>query len=440
VTDSEGFIALRASWTALWSRLDRPHVFSSFDWCWSAWSLVARPRGCRLRLLCGRLDGRLVLIWPMMEDGNVLRMLSSETLEYRDVLVESSAHATRWVEDAWTHVTGATRATTYLFQNLRLPSVLSTRLAEVPRARQFGGGWCPLVSLERFRDWDAYAKTLPKSLMSDQRRQWKRLRAAHPGVAFRVVDAAESIEPVMDWICRHKIAWSQSRGTRVWFNAADIFAMLKAVARAALPDGRLVLATLSDGDATMSAGWGYACGSEFLFHAFAYDEAYATYSPSRLFQEGLLRHCFDRGFRTFDFMPGQEAYKRVWATEYVRQESYLGTFNWRGALLLQLSATKASDAPPALHRAYRALPRPWRNVLYRGLRSYRLVNRALNLKPIPKPDAAPCSTAALLDVVREERRIASKPTTVSGERAGSRETASIDATRTPSGESLSASS
>jgi hypothetical protein len=37
----------------------------------------------------------------MMEDSHVLRKLSSETLEYRDILVEPSEHASQWVDDAW---------------------------------------------------------------------------------------------------------------------------------------------------------------------------------------------------------------------------------------------------------------------------------------------------------------------------------------------------
>ena len=43
-------------------------------------------------------------------------------------------------------------------------------------------------------------------------------------------------------------------------------------------------------NATVSAGWGCVCGGEFLGHAFAYDKAYATYSPSRLFVESVLQH------------------------------------------------------------------------------------------------------------------------------------------------------
>jgi CelD/BcsL family acetyltransferase involved in cellulose biosynthesis len=386
--ESGGFQSLQQPWNALWTRLDRPHLFSSFEWCWNAWRLVAEGRGYKLRLVCGWLEERLVLIWPMMEDGGVLRMLSSETLEYRDIIVEPSEHAARWIDDAWSHVLATTHASTFLFQNLRLPNALGTKLAKVTSARRIGGGWCPLVGLDRFADWDAYARTLPKSLISDQRRQWKRLRQALPGVSFRLIDNARMIEPVMDWISRHKLRWGQERGNpTVWFSSEDIHALLKSVAERTLEDGRLVLATLSAGDKTISAGWGYICGGEFLFHAFAYDLAYATYSPSRLFLENLLQYCISNGIRTLDFMPGEEAYKRIWATDYVGTESYIGPLNWRGMLLLRLARLKSSAPSVVLRRLYRKLPGRWRETMQRRLRTYRLVNQALALKPTPKPQA-----------------------------------------------------
>jgi len=101
IRESDGFQSLREPWNALWADLDNAQLFSSFDWCWNAWRLIAERRGCELRLVSGWLDGHLVLVWPMMIDSGVLRMLSSETFEYRDIIVKPSGHASRWVEDAW---------------------------------------------------------------------------------------------------------------------------------------------------------------------------------------------------------------------------------------------------------------------------------------------------------------------------------------------------
>src|SRR5262249_47013657 len=150
----------------------------------------------------------------------------------------------------------------------------------------------------------------------------------------------------------------------------------------------LVLATLSDGDTTVSAGWGYVCGSEFLFHVFTYDAAYENYSPSRLFLESLVRWCFRKGIRTFDFMPGEEPYKRIWATDDVRTESYIGPLSWRGACLLRLARLTpvGTGTSVVIKRLYRMLPVRMRDIAQRRLRDYLLIADALNLKlASPRP-------------------------------------------------------
>ena len=150
----------------------------------------------------------------MMEDNRVLRLLSSETLEYRDILVEPSDHKSQWVHQAWSYLASSTQADGFIFQNLRCPAALSRELAQVSTAKPIGGGWCPVIRLDRFANWDDYAASLPKTLISDQRRQWKRIRQALPGLSFQIIDQRDKIRPVMDWISQHKVSWAKARGNR----------------------------------------------------------------------------------------------------------------------------------------------------------------------------------------------------------------------------------
>jgi CelD/BcsL family acetyltransferase involved in cellulose biosynthesis len=101
--------------------------------------------------------------------------------------------------------------------------------------------------------------------------------------------------------------------------------------------------------------------------------------------ENLLQYGFRNGIRTIDFMPGQEAYKHIWATDYVRTESYIGPLNRRGELLLRLSRLKFSAPPAVLRHLYRILPGSWRDAVQQRLRTYRLLNGALTLKPTAEP-------------------------------------------------------
>ena len=388
ITDSEGFRSLRAEWVSLCSRANRSHLFSSFDWWLNAWLFYAEPLGQKLRLVTGRHDGRLLLVWPLVTDRRTLRMLSTGMFEYRDVIVEPSGFAGQWVRQAWSYVQSSVDADVFILQNLRMPSALATELRQQPAATPIGGGWCPLIRLDRFADWDAYAATLPKSLIADQRRQWKRMSRDMPGISFQVIDCEDELARVMEWIRLQKIAWAEARQLFPgWYVTARKWENLRRAARSALAEGRLIMVALGDGDRIVSAGWGFDCGDEYLFHAYAYDAAYSTYSPSRLLVERLVRTCFDRGIRSFDFMPGGEPYKRTWATDYVQTESYVGPLNWRGACLLRLAKMNplSGSVAETVRPLYRRLPRPARDRLGRVLGALSTVTDAQTLKPPAPP-------------------------------------------------------
>jgi CelD/BcsL family acetyltransferase involved in cellulose biosynthesis len=388
ITDSEGFRSLRAEWASLCSRSNRSHLFSSFDWWLNAWLFYAEPLGQKLRLVTGRHDGRLLLVWPLVTDRRTLRMLSTGMFEYRDVIVEPSGFAGQWVRQAWSYVQSSVDADVFIFQNLRMPSALATELRQQPAASPIGGGWCPLIRLDRFADWDAYAATLPRSLIADQRRQWKRMSRDMPGISFQVIDCEDELERVMEWIRRHKIAWAEARQlVPGWCITVRKWENLRRAASMALAEGRLIAVALRDGDRIVSAGWGFICGDEYLFHAFSYDAACSTYSPSRLLLERLVRTCFDRGIRSFDFMPGERPFKRTWATDYVPTESYVGPLNWRGACLLRLAKMKplSGSVAETVRPLYRRLPRPARDKLRYVLGALSMVTDAGALQPPAPP-------------------------------------------------------
>lgn len=390
VSGTEQFVALRAEWNALCARAGLPHVFASFDWWLVAWTHVAAPRGNELWILTGRIDGRLVLVWPMMLRDRVLRMLTSHTLEYRDVIAEPSEYLSNWLDQAWSYAVSASGADVFLLQNLPSSGYLGRRLSSTPGASIVQTGWRQVIRFDRFGGVDAYWSALPRALAADQRRQWKRLRQALPGVSFRLVTRSDAAADVMEWIATHKITWAEARGQQaVWFTNADVRAALQAAAEAAAASGTLVMASLSDGATTVSAGWGYVCGDEFMLHAFAYDAAYSKYSPSRLLLECMMRHCHERGLRTFDLMSGDEGYKRIWATDVVRLDSYAGHFNWRGAWLLRLGRIRHAGqmAPAVIKRMYRWLPKRARNLVEGRLRAYDTINFVMHVAPAVEPGA-----------------------------------------------------
>lgn len=335
VDSADDLLQLQDEWNLLYEGVGTQHFFHSFAYCWHVWRSVGEKMGYKLHVIVGRQEGVLVLVWPLMIAGRVLRMLSSGTLEYRDLIVDKSAHADAWMNQAWEFVSKTPSVDLFHFQNLREPSNLQRLLSGRHRAKPVGGGWCPVIRLSRYDSWDSYALQLPRSMRSDQRRQWARTRDLIPDISFEIVEDPTQIDSMIDWIMDQKIRWLKAKALNANnFGSAEMRDLFKELSKS--PRGRdgLVLARLSDAHTTISAGFGYRFRNEFLFHVFAYDTAWANLSPSRLFLEQLLRWCISEKIETFDFMPGLEPFKEVWADDLVRTDSYMGSLTRWGSFLL----------------------------------------------------------------------------------------------------------
>lgn len=316
VENSDAFEALSTDWQNLCARTSAHHYFQTFDWPWRAWQRVAMVRGRRLCILVGRWHGQVVLLWPLMRDGHQVRLIASDKVEYRDLIVEDGPHTQSWMSAAWTAVKSLQGIDLLLFQDIKSDSNLA-RLMEANSQK----GWkherrSRVISLDRFENWNDYAKTLPKKLLSDQRRQWRRIGSRGDEVKFETINSKEGIQAGLDWMVHHKLAWLKaSEIDEVTFGSPEYRAFITSVVQNAFDTKHLFFAKLSVGDNIVAAGLGYRYGTEFTFHMFTYDAAWQNFSPARLLLENIVRWCFNNGVTLFDFMPGEENYKGIWASD-----------------------------------------------------------------------------------------------------------------------------
>lgn len=356
---------LQWEWEALRARARRTFYSQSFDYLLGAWTLIAGPRNRRLAVLTGRFHGRLVLLLPLIESGPHLHFLSSEKFEYRDVIVEDAPEADHWVRSALAAVRRRRDHACLDLQNMPMDGMLGRILREEGKAgvSMVGNTW--LIPLDRYEGWEDYAATRPARLMADQRRQWRRVEKISPDFGFHPA-GADDLERLVPWVFDHKLRWARDRGINTGVFATPGYqAFTREVLRRGLDSGTSVLGWLGDADRIASAGFGHIDGDRFIFYMFAYDEAYAAYSPSRLLQERLIRIAFDRGLRLFDFLPGPEVYKSVWADPVQAMMGVLQPLNAYGHLRLAWSRDLAPRvrSHPLVSRCYTALPTALRNRL-----------------------------------------------------------------------------
>lgn len=343
VETSDAFKALEAEWRSLCSRIGDHHYFQSFSWQWQAWQQIAKVRKRGLCLLVGRSNGRVVLLWPLMRDGHQIRLLASDKVEYRDLVVEAGPYARPWMAMAWNAVKDLKGINFFLFQDVKTDS----NLAQMLEANNLGGfkhaRRANVIRLDQFRDWDDYARSLPKKLRSDQGRQWRRIAGTGGEVTFETFDSKDDLQVGLDWMFHHKIDWLKANEiNEESFGSPEYRTFINSVVQDASDTGHLFFAKLSVGDTIVAAGLGYKFGAEFTFHMFTYDAAWENYSPARLLLENIIKWCFDNGVTTFDFMPGEESYKRIWASDEFYVTDYIIPITAHGWLVTKWHASGLS--------------------------------------------------------------------------------------------------
>jgi CelD/BcsL family acetyltransferase involved in cellulose biosynthesis len=323
VTDNVGFRELEPAWRALGVRSRSNQIFQDFDWCWRSWECVAAPLDRRLRILVGRVDGRVVLIWPCMIAGPYLRLLSCELFQFSDVLVEAGPDSGAWLRAALRALRGL-GGQALLLKELRADSVLSDHLRRYPaRGLKRTSQRVRLLHLDRYASWDAYLGRLPRQLRADQRRQWRRIEASAPGIRFELVNDRMAQRNTIRWIFDRKVAWLKERNASAEFlDSREYRRFCESVCDDLHARGITFVGRLVAGTAIIAAVIGFFREEYFTFFMFAYDPAWHRYSPGRLVMERCIRHCFDQGVTTFDFMLGDEDYKEKWSDEDHVVEDY----------------------------------------------------------------------------------------------------------------------
>jgi CelD/BcsL family acetyltransferase involved in cellulose biosynthesis len=118
IDDLASFEALEADWNALFEAVAGPgQVFQAYGWCWQ-WCRHYLPAGLhpsrRLAVVTGRIDGRLVLVLPLVAERRAglteLLWLGEPVSQYGDLLVTPEACHIGTLRAAWSLAVEATRA------------------------------------------------------------------------------------------------------------------------------------------------------------------------------------------------------------------------------------------------------------------------------------------------------------------------------------------
>lgn len=303
---SEEFDTLEAEWAALWARVGDATPFQHPAW-YRVW-LRHFGNGASPVFLSIRRGEHLVGVAALDMDREEARQLGDHHVQdYAGPLAlggEEAAVAAgvlEWLREDLTP--GA------VFWGLAKDSPMRDALAEAAEA----GGWessesheavCPGVDLPG--DFEAFVGGLSKHDRHELRRKMRNFEAAG-AVEFTSLAEASAVAGEMDTLFRLMRA---SRGDKDEFLTPVMEAFFRDLATTFAELGMLRLAKLTLDGVTVAMTLSFEhAGTTFLYNS-GYDPEFSRLAVGLVSKASAIRESIERGGKRFDFLRGDEEYKR----------------------------------------------------------------------------------------------------------------------------------
>lgn len=347
--------ALEPEWTELCGRAAEHHCSQTIYWARHAWTYVSRHGGCRLRVVVGREQGRLVLVWPLVI-RNHLAWRQADWLgsgnEYRDVLVDRDLAHSEWIDAAWRVITGRLGV-----DLVRCPAIRpEAAVASLLRQQAAAAVWqapALYIPIDQWPDWQTASRGMNSKLRRELRRRRRRL-SERGHVIFRALDDLAQVERAVSWLIAQKRAWAQRKTMRIGRLQSSAYEhFLTGVARDALRVGHLLLGVLELDGKILAAQLSFVAGSRMELYMISYDREWKSYGPGLLLLNEMIALSFEEQLRTVDFRTGLEAFKHNFLSEQTGTNEYIVPCSRWGACYV---VWRRSPLRAAIKSGYRALP------------------------------------------------------------------------------------
>jgi len=193
---------------------------------------------------------------------------------------------------------------------------------------------CPQFQLPA--SWDAYLAGLSANRRQILRRKERGLHRDHT-VTITDYDGERLESGWEHLLALHRMRWEEDGGGA--FSDPRIVRMQRRFADEMAGQGRLWLATL-DVDGQPAAAWyGFASDTTVYFYQGGRDPRWDRDSVGLVLMAVMIRRAIERGFRTFNFLRGDDPYKRQWTSEaQTTGEFVVFRAGWRGLSLRLLDS------------------------------------------------------------------------------------------------------
>ena len=205
-----------------------------------------------------------------------------------------------------------------VLSNLAPYAPVAQRLAQAMAARGHATRRQPLwvcPHLELAGDWETYLKSVTRSRRQALRYMEKNLRRHH-SVTLTDYDGERVEEGWRRLVSLHERRWADGAGDGGGgaFRDPRVDRLHRRFAAELARRGQLWLTTL-DVDGEPAAAWyGFTCDDTAYFYQSGRDPRWERESVGQVLLAMMVRRAMERGLKRFDFLRGEDPYKRQWTT------------------------------------------------------------------------------------------------------------------------------
>lgn len=309
--DVVAFDVLHAEWNELLSRSPLDQIFYTWEWH-STWWQAYHPG--RLWIVTCRDDqARLVGIAPWFIDSqDIVRTIGCEDVtDYLDIIVDRScidlvfqALCTFLVE----HKSAYNRIE---LCNIPQASPTLDRFSDLLTRHQFvvqiePQEVCPVIELPN--EWEIYVESLEKKQRHELRRKLRRIKGSSEVVDWYIVNASHDIYEELE--CYLYLMASGDLEKRQFLQNEHNAKFFRDFMPIAFANGWLQLCFLVVNGERVAAYLNFDYNNRIMvYNSGLSHEKYSHLSPGIVLLAYTIRYAIENGYKAFDFLRGDEAYK-----------------------------------------------------------------------------------------------------------------------------------
>ncbi|TPJ66502.1 GNAT family N-acetyltransferase [Mesorhizobium sp. B2-7-1] len=334
VTSAVRLAEIAPAWSALWQRAGGL-VFQHPDWIAAWWRTTPQQERRALRIGLAwngdRLEGVIALATFRRSGIRILEWAAKDHSDYGDALVAPDSDP-RAISRLWQYVFDQ-GGFDLIYLNRLLPDAGVHALLEPAHGKALRPNHRTEISYRVAGSWQRGAEwfeTLSKKGRQNYRRG-RKLMEESGALRFRLLDAEEPREPVLERVATLKRLWLARHG-----RASDLFdkgsPVLAALISVLADLGLLRIFVLELDDTIVAVSINFEQQGTMMAFVTTYDPEYERASPGMVLMMDYIQWSFDRGLATIDFLCGGEDFKRRFATQSVTLSSMMGARGLRGNL------------------------------------------------------------------------------------------------------------